>query len=128
MSSRLLLRLWFSGVLAAMLAVTVWASLDRRVFDAGAELWAMPWGRATLFDAYFAFVAIWLWIAWRERSLVARAGWLVAILLLGNVAIAAYFLLALRRAPADAAPSSALDALFGARPQRPLGTAAELRS
>lgn len=97
MTTRALLFAWFSIVLVAMLAVTVWASLDRDVLTAGAELWRDPWGRATLFDAYFAFVAVWLWIAWRERRWAARLAWLAGILLLGNFAIAAYALGVLAR-------------------------------
>jgi hypothetical protein len=96
-TTRRLLLLWFTFVLAAMLGVTIWASLDRDVLTAGAELWRDPWGRATLFDAYFAFVAVWLWIAWRERGLATRLGWLAGILLLGNFAIAVYALGALAR-------------------------------
>jgi hypothetical protein len=113
-----MLVLWFVAVLAAMAAVTIWASLDSDVLTGGARVWADPWGRATIFDAYFAFAAVWLWIAWRERSTWVRIAWLAAIFLLGNFAISAYFLLALRRpAPTSAAAAgrSALDALFGAR-------------
>ena len=58
---------------------------------------AEPWGLATMFDAYFGFLAFWLYVAWRERTLGARAGWLVALLLLGNFAIAAYALLCLKQ-------------------------------
>jgi len=112
MSGRAGLIGWFVLVLALMAAVTVWASLRGNVLAGFAEVWRAPWGRATLFDAYFAFVAVWLWIAWRERALEVRLGWLGAILLLGNFAIAIYFLLQLRRA-APAEP--ALDALFGRR-------------
>ena len=54
-----------------------------------------PWGLATMFDAYFGFLAFWLYVAWRERSWTARIAWLVALLLLGNFAIAAYALLCL---------------------------------
>ncbi len=119
MTSRQLLVLWFLVVLVSMLAVTVWASLDRNVLVAAGELWADPWGRATLFDAYFAFVAVWLWIAWRERTTVARLVWLVAILLLGNLAIAGYFLSILLASGEHAAAreGSALDLLFGRRPE-----------
>jgi hypothetical protein len=119
MSGRGALVLWFVAVLVAMAVVTVWASLESDVLTGGLRVWADPWGRATIFDAYFAFVAVWLWIAWRERSTWVRIGWLAAICLLGNFAISAYFLLALRRAAATSASSAraALDALFGARPE-----------
>ena len=91
------LYLAFGAVLAAMLSVTVIASLDRSVLQAAVEIWDDPWGRATLFDAYFAFLTVFLWIAYRERSWGRRILWLVLILTLGNFAIATYFLLALRR-------------------------------
>jgi hypothetical protein len=50
-----------------------------------------------MFDAYFGFLAFWLYVAWRERTVGARLGWLVALLLLGNFAIAAYALLCLKQ-------------------------------
>ena len=112
MRGRALLIAWFGLVLVAMAAVTLWASLDADVLTGGGRVWREPWGRATIFDAYFAFVAVWLWIAWRERSTALRVVWLAALLLLGNFAIAAYFLLQLRRA---AGPGDALDHLFGRR-------------
>ena len=65
---------------------------------------AEPWGLATMFDAYFGFLAFWLYVAWRERTLGARAGWLVALLLLGNFAIAAYALLCLRASTGETDP------------------------
>lgn len=99
---RLLLRVFFLVVLAGMTWITVTASLDQGLFEAGAELWPDPWFKATLLDAYFAFLAVWLVIAARERSWPVRLAWLVGILLLGNFAIAVYFLIALHRLPADA--------------------------
>lgn len=110
---RTFLKLAFSAVIFAMLWVTIVASRDRDVLTAAAEIWADPWGRATLFDAYFAFLTVWLVIAWRERSVLARVFWLVAILVLGNFAIAAYFLIALWRLP----PGAEWGGIF-ARPQR----------
>jgi hypothetical protein len=93
---------WFVFVILAMLWVTVTASFDRDVLTAGREIWQDPWGKATLFDAYFAFLAVYLWMAWRERTWLSRLLWLVAILTLGNFAISAYVLLALLRLPAGA--------------------------
>lgn len=109
----LALRAWFVAVLVALTAMTVAAALDRDVLTAAVELAADPWGLATLADAYFGFVAVWLWIAWREPGPGRRLGWLAAVLLLGNLAIATYFLLALARARRD----DPLGSLFGARPE-----------
>lgn len=91
---RTLLIAFVLTVLLSMLAVTVAASLDRGVFAAAAELWPDPWFRATLADAYFGFLTVYLWVLWRERSPAARAGWFVAFMLLGNIAIALYLLIA----------------------------------
>ncbi len=91
------LYLAFSAVLVAMTWVTVTASLDRSVLEAAADIWSDPWGKATLFDAYFAFLTVYLWIAYRERGWGPRLLWLLLILTLGNFAIAAYFLLALKK-------------------------------
>jgi len=87
----------FTVVLVAMTWVTVTASLDHSVLEAGDEIWNDPWARATLFDAYFAFLTVYLWIAYRERGWGPRILWLVLILTLGNFAIAGYFLFALAR-------------------------------
>ena len=70
---RWLLIVCFASVLVSMIALTVVASLDRGVFRAGAELWPDPWFRATLADAYFGFLAIYLWVAYRETTWLRRA-------------------------------------------------------
>ncbi|MFN8010674.1 MAG: DUF1475 family protein [Holophagaceae bacterium] len=105
------LKAWFLLVLLAMLAVTTWAGLQENLFVAGGRLIRDPWGLATLFDAYFAFLAFWLWLAWRERTWLPRILWLLAILALGNLAMAAYVLILLFQLPAGAGP----DALFQRR-------------
>ncbi len=87
------LRLLFVGVIVAMLGVTTWASLGQSLGDfARGPVIRDPWVVATLFDAYFAFLAFFVWVAWKEQSHVARALWFVALMLLGNFAIAGYFL------------------------------------
>jgi len=102
------LAIWCSLVLLTMLGVTTWASLQENVLEAFLRLGRDPWGLATLFDAYFAFLAFWLWVAWRERTWVPRLAWLLAILGLGNLAMAAYVLLALRRLDPGADPDDLL--------------------
>ncbi len=87
----------FTAVLVGMTWVTVTASLDRSVLVAAVDIWSDPWGKATLFDTYFAFLTVYLWIAYRESGWWRRILWLLLILTLGNFAIAAYFLWALKQ-------------------------------
>jgi hypothetical protein len=61
-----------------------------------------PWFIATLFDCYFGFLTFYAWVFYKEAGWVARAGWLLAILILGNIAMSSYMLLTLFRLPASA--------------------------
>ncbi len=83
----------FAGILAAMIAVTTWASLDRNVLAAGRALWPDPWFIATLCDAYFGFLTFYVWVAYKERGWLPRAAWFVLIMALGNIAMALYVLI-----------------------------------
>ncbi|MBN8245832.1 MAG: DUF1475 family protein [Verrucomicrobia bacterium] len=105
------LRIVFACILVAMLAVTGWASSQVALWNIPASVGGHPWFIATLFDTYFAFLTFWLWLAYRERAWTPRIAWLIAILLLGNIAMAGYLLIQLFRLPADAP----LDALIRQR-------------
>jgi hypothetical protein len=99
------MRIWltslFAGILALMIGVTTWASLDRSVFEAG-DLFADRWFVATFCDAYCGFVTFYVWVAYREKSLFARLIWFVAIMALGNISVALYLIIAiLRLEPSD---------------------------
>lgn len=96
------LRFAFGVVLIAMLCVTTWAGNIVALWDTPREVATHPWFIATLFDTYFAFLTFWLWVAYKERTALARIAWLIAILLLGNIAMAAYMLIRLCKLPADA--------------------------
>jgi hypothetical protein len=96
------LRILFLVIVASMLAVITWASLHTPLFAIPREVLSHPWFIATLFDAYYAFLAFYVWVAWKERSLAARVLWFVAIIALGNVAIGAYMLRELFRVTTDA--------------------------
>jgi hypothetical protein len=96
------LRLAFAGVPVAMLAITGWASSRTALWDIPAGVGGHPWFLATLADAYFGFLTFWAWVAYRERGWPSRIAWLVAILLLGNIAMATYVLVLLFRLPSDA--------------------------
>ena len=105
----------FGAILITMIGVTTWASLRQPVWQWGG-LTQPPdnaWTIATLFDAYFGFVTFYVWLAYKERGWAARIGWLIAILLLGNMAMSTYVLLQLRRLPKDAPIAALLTARHG---------------
>lgn len=60
-----------------------------------------PWFIATLFDTYFAFTVFFFWVAYKERSILKSAFWLVGIYLLGNFVIATYCLIQLFKVKAS---------------------------
>lgn len=96
------LRIVFSAVLIAMLCVTTWASSSVALWDTPRAVATHPWFIATLFDTYFGFLTFYCWVAYKESTNIARVVWLIAILLLGNIAMAAYMLRQLFKLPADA--------------------------
>jgi hypothetical protein len=110
----LFLRALFLLVIASMLAVTTWASLYEPLgqFVRGPKI-RDPWVIATLFDAYWAFIAFYVWVAWKEQSLVARVLWFITIIALGNIAMAIYLLVELFRV--SAAAPDALTTVFTRR-------------
>jgi hypothetical protein len=94
---RTILIAMFGAILACMLAVTTYASLERSVFQAGMPLLSDRWFQATLCDAYFGFLTFYVWVAYRERRWPARLIWFVLIMTLGNIAMSAYVLIRLFR-------------------------------
>ena len=80
------------GVIVCMTWITVAASLDRSVLQAGRGLWPDLWFRATLLDAYFGFLTFFAWVAYKEQNWIARGSWFVSIMLLGNFAMSGYLL------------------------------------
>ena len=107
-----LLRLWFILVFAGMLGVIGWAGARCPLFEIPREVFTHPWFIATLLDAYLAFVAFWLWVAWKEGTVAARVLWLFVILLWGNPAIALYLLREISRAHSE---GGGLDAVVTAK-------------
>lgn len=104
----LLLRGIFLVALASMLWVTTWASLRCPLFAVPRDVYAHPWFVATLFDAYWGFATFFVWVCYKQTSWLARAAWFVAILLLGNIAMASYCLRELFCLPPNGDPSELL--------------------
>jgi len=79
-----------------MLYTTVETSLASNLAEEWPSLVTIPWMQATLIDFYINIAFIFLWVIYRERTLGAKAGWLVALVLLGSMATAAYVFLQAR--------------------------------
>lgn len=112
MTDKNLLKLLFSGILLAMLAGTGWASLHQAVQHWGG-LTTGPdryWTIATLMDAYCGFLTFYAWVFFKEIRWLPRIGWFLGIMALGNMAMAAYALLQLRRLRPDQGASAMLTA------------------
>jgi hypothetical protein len=107
------LRILFTVVLASMLGVTSWASFHCPLFAVPPAVYSHPWFIATMFDAYWGFTTFFVWVCFKQTAWSARAAWLVAILLLGNIAMSAYCLSEL----SDLPPGTRLaDVLTARRP------------
>jgi predicted permease len=96
------LRTAFLFVFITMVCATGWASVQCALWKTPQSVVGHPWFIATLFDCYFGFLTFYLWVAYKEPGWLARIGWLIAILLLGNLAMSSYMLVLLFRLPANA--------------------------
>jgi hypothetical protein len=84
---------WYACTVPSITSLPQYAgNQGLNVIDGYVTVCSEPWGLATMFDAYFGFLTFWLYVAWRENNNFARFGWLVALMLLGNFAIAGYAL------------------------------------
>ena len=96
---------WYASTTPTITSLPEYATLAGKeainVIDGFVTVCSEPWGLATMFDAYFGFLAFFLYVAWREYTLTARLGWFIALMLLGNFAIVTYLLLALRAASGE---------------------------
>ena len=90
-----ILKLIFATILLSMVAITVMASIDQSISKGVTNLWPNWWFKATLADAYFGFLTVFVWVAYKELHLWRQLLWFAAFMLLGTMAIASYILLEL---------------------------------
>ena len=112
MTAKTLLKLLFTAILLAMVAGTGWASLHQPVQHWGG-LTTGPdhyWTIATLMDAYCGFLTFYAWVFYKEGRWLPRLGWFLAIMALGNLAMATYALQQLMRVGPEQHASTMLTA------------------
>jgi Protein of unknown function (DUF1475) len=112
MTTHTALKIIFSGIFLILLGCTLWASTHQSVIHWGGLTTAPDryWTIATLTDAYFGFLTFYVWVFYKETRWLKRIGWLVAILLLGNMAMSVYVLLQLMRLSPDQEANAILTA------------------
>ena len=94
MTAKTPLKILFALIIASMLAVTGYASAHQSMFawtgmTRGEDRY---WTIATMFDAYFGFLTFYMWVLYKEARALPRVLWFIAIMALGNMAMASYVL------------------------------------
>ena len=105
---KLALKLLFGAIFVWMVAMTVRTSLAMSLWEAIPGFSANPWAVATLWDAYFGFVTFYVWVLYKERTILLRVIWFILIMGLGNIAMSLYVLIQLARLRADEAAETIL--------------------
>lgn len=101
--SKTVLQILFGFILVSLFCYTTFASFQQSVLD-WQGLIRQPdnwWTIATLIDAYYGFLTFYVWVFYKEIRWLPRIAWFVAIMLLGNMAMAAYVLIQLSRLGRD---------------------------
>ena len=99
------LTLFSLAAVLSLVGVSIWATGHISIVPAIQDVFYRsgegntPWLVATLVDAYWGFLWFWLWVAYKEPAWTSRIGWLIAILLTGNMAMGVYMLIQLWSLP-----------------------------
>ena len=91
------LKLVFATILFLMLSIVIAAGLNQNMLEAVRQIWPNWWFKVTLLDAYFGFLTIFVWVAYKECHIWRKLGWFAAFMLLGNLAISSYVLIELAK-------------------------------
>jgi len=91
------LKLFFSLLFVWMCYQVITTSISSDLFKEWNFLGSIPWMRATLWDFYANVTAIFLWICYKEKSILLRIIWLILLVALGSIATCAYVLIQLFR-------------------------------
>ncbi|MCX6170229.1 MAG: DUF1475 family protein [Ignavibacteriales bacterium] len=85
----------FSILFIYIVYTVISTSIESNLFKEWDFLASIPWMKATLIDFYINTVVIFVWMAFREKSWLARILWLLGFVLLGSIATTFYVLVQL---------------------------------
>lgn len=87
--------IFFAGFLA-LLGAIIYGVAARDIVAEGNIMLAIYWGQFTFIDIYVAFIVFYLWIVFREKSLIKSIVWFFLIMLGGSMTILLYLFIAVR--------------------------------
>ena len=87
--------IFFVGFLA-LLGAIIYGVAARDIVAEGNIMLAVYWGQFTFIDIYVAFIVFYLWIVFREKSLIKSIVWFLLIMMGGSMTILLYLFIAAR--------------------------------
>lgn len=89
-----------AGVAVALVMVGVigWAWSQSAIGDDFSVISDRPWGVVSLVDLYLGLALAAVWVVYREASGLRAAAWVLALIVLGNLALGAYVAVAAAQA------------------------------
>jgi hypothetical protein len=92
MSTKHILTIVVSGVLAFMIWEIIDTSIESNLFSEFSTLIRIPWMEATLYDFYANVLILSCWIAYKETNLFKKIFWIIFLITMGSVATCIYVL------------------------------------
>ncbi len=91
----ILLRILMSIVFCYMIYIVIDTSLRSNLFLEWDNLARIPWMKATLWDFYANVLCIYIWVVYKEHSVLSKILWLILLVCLGSIATSGYILIQL---------------------------------
>ncbi len=85
----------------ALLGLIIYGVVAHDIQAEGSIMLDIYWGQFTFVDIYIAFIVFYLWIVFREKSLIRSIIWFFLIMLGGSMSICLYMFIALRKSNND---------------------------
>jgi len=86
---------FFIGFLALLCSI-VYGVVAKDIMAEGSIMLDVYWGQFTFIDIYIAFIVFYLWIVFRQKSVLKNIVWFFLIMLGGSMTILLYLFLAAR--------------------------------
>ncbi|MEP6735844.1 MAG: DUF1475 family protein [Chryseolinea sp.] len=91
-SMKTFLKILLSCVLIFMIWEIIDTSMESNLFAEWHTLGKIPWMQATLYDFYANILCLYLWMFYKEQSVLKKILWLIFLVTMGSVATCVYIL------------------------------------